>query len=96
MDAGSLPPKSTNRPEMRAVGRQTIGSLSRELALYVVFVTVYYFAVLRFLGGWLFKLSTDNRWLYAFVSLGLMLSQGFVLDVMTSALLKLKKCNVGR
>ncbi len=89
MRGNDLPSESGSRAPANAEARSIIGPFGRELALYVVLVAIYFFAVLRFLGGWLFRLSASNRWVYAFVSIGLMLGQGLLLDVITTGLLRL-------
>lgn len=59
-----------------------------ELAVYAVLVLGYFFLVLHFLGTWLFRLFEQNKKLYAFVALGLIIGQGVMLEMLTSALLR--------
>lgn len=59
-----------------------------ELVVYSVIVVFYFFLVLHFLGGWLKHLFDTDKRLYAVVALGLMLSQGVMLEITTSALLR--------
>jgi len=61
---------------------------SVELLLYGVLVLGYFFLVLHFLGGWLYRLFVEQRSVYAAVALGLMLGQGLVLEILTSVLLR--------
>jgi len=67
----------------------SLGSFLMELAVYTVFVFVYFFLVLHFLGNWIKHLFDQNRTLYATVALALILVQGVVLEMLTTALLKL-------
>jgi len=60
-----------------------------ELLIYGVLVTAYCFLVLRYLGAWLAGLFHHQRELYAAVALLLILGQGFVLEQLTSVLLRL-------
>ncbi len=67
--------------------RSSLRSLLIESAAYAVLVTLYFFLVLHFLGGWLNHLFQDERKLYAFVALGLIVGQGLLLEVLTRLLL---------
>jgi hypothetical protein len=58
-----------------------------ELVVYGVFVLAYYYLVLQYLGGWLKRLSDDDRPLYAFVALALIAAQGVLLQQLTGWLL---------
>jgi hypothetical protein len=58
-----------------------------ELVLYSVLVAGYFWLVLHFLGNWLNHLYEDDRKTYAGVALGLILAQGFLLEVLTRTLL---------
>ncbi len=69
----------------------SLGSFLIELAVYAVFVFAYFFLVLHFLGNWVKHLFDQNRTLYAAVALALILSQGVILEMLTTALLKLIK-----
>ena len=57
-----------------------------ELLIYAVLVAGYFFLVLHFLGHWLNQLFRTERWAYAFVALGLILGQGFLLEALTRVL----------
>jgi hypothetical protein len=59
-----------------------------ELMVYAVLVTGYFFLVLHFLGGALRILFVTNKTAYAFVALALIIGQGVLLEVLTSALLR--------
>jgi hypothetical protein len=64
-------------------------TFSIELPVYAVLVVGYYFLVLHFLGGWLLQLFRDERTLYAVVALVLIIGQGYVLEILTRALVGL-------
>ena len=59
-----------------------------ELAVYAGLVTLYYFLVLKFLGSWLDLLFQNDRQTYAGIALGLIIAQGFLLEIITRALLR--------
>ena len=70
---------------------KTIASLSSflvELGVYAVFVFAYFFLVLHFLGGWLKQVFDQNKTLYAFVALALIIVQGVALEMLTTTLLR--------
>ena len=60
-----------------------------ELAVYAALVISYFFLVLHFLGDWLKHLFDQRRTLYAITALGLIVSQGIALEMVTTTLLKL-------
>ncbi|HSU56555.1 MAG TPA: hypothetical protein VLT36_21025, partial [Candidatus Dormibacteraeota bacterium] len=60
-----------------------------ELLLYGVLVLGYFFLVIHFLADWLTHLFKDERRLYAAAALALIVGQGIVLEILTSALLSL-------
>ncbi len=60
-----------------------------ELAVYTVFALGYFFLALNLIGAWLRELFDDNRILYAMTALALILAQGVLLEMFTSALLRL-------
>jgi hypothetical protein len=60
-----------------------------ELVVYGLLLVVYFFAVLRFLGGFLNNLYLENTILYAVVGLGLIVLQAVALEAVTSYLLRL-------
>ncbi len=74
------------------MNREVKGSLKSflvELLVYSVLVIGYYFFVLHFLGDWIARLFHDNRDLYAFAALALIVCQGIVLELLTAALFAL-------
>ena len=54
----------------------------------VYFVFAYFFLVLHFLGGWIKHIFDQNKTLYAFVALGLIIAQGVGLEMLTTGLLR--------
>lgn len=58
-----------------------------ELAIYGVLIVIYLFVVLRTLSGTLAGLAEDQRAVYAVASLGLIVAQGLLLEVLTSFLM---------
>lgn len=60
-----------------------------EVIIYGVLISLYFYFVLRLLGDWLVVLQGQNLFYYAFVSLGLILVQGMVLDIVSGYLAKL-------
>jgi hypothetical protein len=65
----------------------TVVSFLLELGLYAVLVTGYFFLVLHFLGGALRNLFETNKTTYAIVALALIIGQGVLLEVLSTALL---------
>jgi hypothetical protein len=69
--------------------RPLIRSFIIELVVYGFLVAVYSYVVLRWLSEPLRAMFHTNLLLYALLSLGLIVAQGAVLDVITSFLLRL-------
>jgi len=59
-----------------------------ELSVYAGFVFAYFFLVLHFLGGWIKNVFDQNKTLYAFVALALIIVQGVALETLTTGLLR--------
>jgi hypothetical protein len=59
-----------------------------ELAIYVVFVTVYFFLVLHFLADWLQDLHLHHVKLYALMAIILIIGQAVLLESVTTWLLR--------
>ena len=70
----------------RGIG-SSFGWFLLELIVYAGLVTLYYFLVLKFLGSWLLELFQTKRGTYAGMALGLIVAQGFLLEILTRALL---------
>ncbi len=65
-----------------------------ELAIYALLVVGYFFLVLTFLNNWLKGLFDQNKTYYAIVALVLIVTQGVILEFVTSGLLKLIKLKI--
>jgi hypothetical protein len=68
--------------------RRTLRAFALELVIYAALVTVYFFAVLHFLGGWLVQLETQHIRIYAVVAILLIVGQAVVLEMVTTGLLR--------
>ena len=68
---------------------KTLRAFLVELAIYIVFVTVYFFLVLHFLAGWLQDLYLRHLNLYALMAILLIIGQAVLLESVTTALLRL-------
>lgn len=69
--------------------RKLIRNFIIELVVYGALVAAYSYVVLRWLSEPLFEMFHTNLLLYALLSLGLIVAQGAILDVVTSFLLRL-------
>jgi hypothetical protein len=67
---------------------KTLRAFLIELAIYVVFVTVYFFLVLHFLAGWLQDLHLHHVKLYALMAIVLIIGQAVLLESVTTWLLR--------
>ena len=74
---------------MKRDAAKSLRAFAAELAIYAVLVTGYFFLVLHLLGGWLYRLETQHRLLYALVALLLIAGQAVVLDAVTTVLFRL-------
>ena len=66
---------------------KAIGGVAVELVIYGVLVAIYAISVLRYLADPLADLYESNLTMYAWVALALIVTQGAVLDGVTSFLL---------
>jgi NADH:ubiquinone oxidoreductase subunit 6 (subunit J) len=74
--------QNNNRPTApRNVARYLV-----ELLVYAGFVGAYYFAVLHFCGGWLKELFDHQKAWYAVASLGIIIAQSALLELVTVVL----------
>jgi hypothetical protein len=90
-----------HRNRARTVTRTVIGMRKRteagravqafalELGIYAVFVAIYFFTVLHFLGDWLVALEHRNIRVYAVVAILLVVGQAVLLEAVTTGLMKL-------
>ena len=67
--------------------RVMVRNFAIELIIYSILVVAYFVVALRLLGKSLAGLFHSNLTTYAFVSLGLIVAQGVLLDALTSFLL---------
>ena len=74
---------------MKKDAAKSLRAFAAELGVYAVLVTGYFFLVLHVLGGWLYRLETQHRVLYALVALLLIAGQAVVLDAVTTVLFRL-------
>jgi hypothetical protein len=74
---------------MKKDNAESIRVFAIELAMYAVFVTVYFFLVLHLLGNWLYRLEMQHRIVYAVVAILLIAVQAVVLDAVTTLLFRI-------
>ncbi len=72
----------------RASRNVPVVSFALELVVYAALMTVYVLLVLGFLGAALRNLYDSNKTLYAVVALVLIIGQGVILEMLTTALLR--------
>jgi hypothetical protein len=73
---------------MKREATRSLKAFLIELGVYAALVVGYFLLVLRYLGDWIEHLYHHNRHLYSIVALALIVSQGIVLEAVTTALLK--------
>ncbi len=81
---------------MKPETKSALKSYTGEVIIYAGLVAAYFYLVLHFLGGWLDRLFVQDRQLYAGVAIGLIIGQGFLLEVLTRLLLGWFKSRTGR
>ena len=74
---------------MKRETAKTLRAFLVELAIYAVLVIAYFFAVLHFLGDWLFQLQQHHHVVYAAVAILLIIGQAVALESVTTLLLRL-------
>jgi hypothetical protein len=79
-------PPESNHPNVQP--KTPLRDFAIELAIYALIVVAYYFLVLHFLGDWVTSLYKQHRTLYALIALLLIVVQGVVLEMLTTALMK--------
>ena len=75
------------RPGKKQV-RQTLQAFVAELIVYSLFVIIYFFAVLHFLGQWLVQLEIQHIRTYAVVAILLIIGQAVMLEAVTTGLMR--------
>jgi hypothetical protein len=92
-DGGAISTSSALAPGQKAAQevivknpeiRRLIRGFTIELVVYAALVVGYFFLVLRLLGDPLERLFSSHLTVYAFVSLGLIVAQGVLLETVTS------------
>ncbi|HMC25679.1 MAG TPA: hypothetical protein VKH14_09410 [Candidatus Udaeobacter sp.] len=73
---------------MRRNTTKSLRAFAIELAVYSILVVIYFFLVLHLLGGWLFYLEAQHRYIYAAVALLLIAGQAVALDTVTTLLFR--------
>ncbi len=67
--------------------RKLVINFAIELVVYGFLVLAYFLLVLRYLNEILYELYNNNLIIYAFLSLGLVVAQGVLLEFITSFIL---------
>jgi len=75
-------------PRSKTAVRKTLLAFGVELLIYAALVTIYFFAVLHFLGGWLVRLETNHIHAYAVIAIALIIGQAAVLEALTTWLMR--------
>lgn len=75
--------------DMKQSAAVTVRAFVIELVVYTALVVAYFFAVLHFLGDWLFQLQQHHRYTYAGVAILLIIGQAVVLQNVTTFLLRI-------
>lgn len=70
--------------------------LLAELGLYAVLVTGYLWVVLLLIDHWVVALAAQPGLAYAIVAVGLIVGQGFLLDIVVDTLLRFVRFLLGR
>ena len=74
---------------MKKDAASTFKAFLIELVVYAALVVGYFFLVLHLLGGWLFELAADHRYIYAFTAILLIIGQAVFLEALTTFLLRM-------
>ena len=74
---------------MKAKTRRTLRAFAIELGIYALLVTGYFFLVLNLLGEWLRQIEVQHRYLYAGLTILLIVGQAVVLESLTTFLIRL-------
>ena len=76
------------KPITKKEKTKTFRAFLVELAIYIVFVTVYFFLVLHFLANWLQDLYLHHVNVYALMTIVLIIGQAVFLEAVTTWLLR--------
>jgi hypothetical protein len=73
---------------MKAAPAQTLRAFLIELVVYSALVVAYFFLVLHFLAHWINELEPRHIKTYALVSIGLIIGQAILLEIITTWLMR--------
>ncbi|HEV8618992.1 MAG TPA: hypothetical protein VGQ70_05805 [Candidatus Udaeobacter sp.] len=68
---------------------RTFRAFAIELAIYALLIVAYFFLVLHLLGEWLYGLEIQHRYIYAGLSILLIVGQAVLLESLTTFLIRL-------
>ena len=88
-DATGTQRKHEQTESMKKEAAKTLRAFAIELILYSLLIVSYFFLVLHFLGGWLYRLELQHRWVYAAMSVLLIVGQAVLFESITTFLLRL-------
>ena len=74
---------------MKKETARTLRAFAIELVIYALLVTTYFFLVLHLLGEWLHGLEIHHRYMYAGLSILLIVGQAVLLESLTTFLIRL-------
>jgi hypothetical protein len=74
---------------MKKEDARTIRAFALELAIYAALVVAYFFLVLHLLGEWLYQIEAQHRYIYAALSILLIVGQAVLLENITTFLIRL-------
>jgi len=74
---------------MKKETAKTVRAFAIELVIYAVLVVTYFFLVLHLLGQWLYQLEVQHRYVYAALSILLIIGQAVLLESVTTFLIRL-------
>lgn len=81
-------PDSKSRLAKDPSFRPLLLSLAIEILIYVPFVTLYFFFILKYAEAWLFDLYSVSKGWYAVMAILLITGQGIILEALTSWLIR--------
>jgi hypothetical protein len=67
---------------------RTLRAFAIELVIYALLIVAYFFLVLHLLGEWLYGLEIHHRYVYAGVSILLIVGQAVLLESLTTFLIR--------
>ena len=73
---------------MKAAPAQTLRAFLIELVVYSALVVVYFFLVLHFLAHWINELEPRHIKTYALLSIGFIIGQAVLLEIITTWLMR--------